>query len=89
MLSKYETVMLYVMAVVDCIERFFVRCFPTACIMFIVLYAYGIVGSMEQDRSVDFQSIIAVAVVLTVLGLIYNLLILKNHIRNTNSRKRR
>jgi hypothetical protein len=43
---------------------------------------------MEQGRGVDFQSIITVAVVLTVLALIYNVLILKNYIRNGKRRRK-
>jgi hypothetical protein len=57
--------------------------------MFVILYVYGVVGSMEQGRGVDFQSIITVAVVLTVLALIYNVLILKNYIRNGKRRRKK
>lgn len=89
-LSKYETFMLYVIGFLDYVENAFVKYFRSGSIAFILLYAYGLAGGLEQGniRLTDIIPLIApVFGVLVFLSLIYKILVYKNRIRSSKRKK--
>lgn len=82
-LTKYETVMLYIIAVLEKLKAIFLKVYPTAAVIFSIIYAYGLIGGLDRNRvtTADFYNAVYIAVGLTILTLIYLVLSLREKIR--------
>ena len=89
-LNRYENFMLYVLGVIEFVERHFIKLFPSACFMFLFVYVYGLIGGLDNGNltASDIPSILTVFCVIGVLTLLYKLQVYKSRIRNSKRRKR-
>ena len=82
-LTRFESAMLWVIAIADKIERAFLKVYPTTAILFSIVYAYGLIGGLDRNRisTADFYNAIYVAIGLTILTLLYLVLSLRKKLR--------
>lgn len=82
-LSKFETIMLWIIAVTEKVKAAFLKVYPTTAILFSIVYAYGLIGGLDRNRisTTDFYNAIYVAIGLTILTLLYLVLSLRQKLR--------
>ena len=83
-LTKYETIMLYVMAITDLLKRAFLKAYPIIAIGYSTIYTFGFIGYTQRHiviKMSDYQNAVVTAVVLTILTLFYLVLTLREKLR--------
>lgn len=88
-LTKFEKIMLWVMAIAEKIKEYFLRSYPAIALIFSFVYVYGLFEKMSRHKDVasDFQITLIFAIALTVLTLIYIILLLREKLREARLKR--
>lgn len=90
MLTRYETIMLYIMAGIDWLRRQFLRAFPYAAILFAGLFFFGTMRSLDMGRLTpkDLPALYATMAVFTIAVLFYLVLYFADKLREAKEGRR-
>ena len=82
-LTKFEKVMLWAIAILERIKDWFLKLYPVLAVFFATVYTIGIIGKHSRNLTTadDFTITIIVAVVLTIVSLLYVILFLREQLR--------
>ena len=82
-LTKFEKVMLWAIAILERIKDWFLKLYPVLAVFFATVYTIGIIGKHSRNLATadDFTITIIVAVVLTIVSLLYVILFLREKLR--------
>lgn len=82
-LTLCETIMLWVIVIIEKLKEWFLRFYPKIALTFSTLYAYGIIGGLDRNKmsTSDFYTTIYIAVGLTILTLIYFIVLLLSKLK--------
>ena len=82
-LTKFEKVMLWAIAILERIKDWFLKLYPVLAVFFATVYTIGIIGKHSRNLTTadDFTITIIVAVVLTIVSLLYVILFLREKLR--------
>lgn len=89
-LTKFEKVMLWVIAIIERIKKLFLRFYPILAVGFASVYTIGIVGKHSRNLTTadDITITIIVAIVLTIVSLLYVILFLREQLREERLNRR-
>lgn len=82
-LTKFEKVMLWVIAIAERLKDLFLKFYPILAVGFASVYTIGIVGKHSRNLTTadDFTITVIVATVLTIISLIYVISFLREKLR--------
>lgn len=82
-LTKFEKIMLWVIAIIERIKDLFLKVYPIIAVGFALIYTIGIVGKHSRNLTTadDFTITIIVAAILTIVSLLYVILFLREKLR--------
>lgn len=82
-LTKFEKIMLWVIAIIEWIKDMFLKVYPIIAVGFALIYTIGIVGKHSRNLTTadDFTITIIVAIILTIVSLLYVILFLREKLR--------
>ena len=82
-LTKFEKIMLWVIAIIEWIKDLFLKVYPIIAVGFALIYTIGIVGKHSRNLTTadDFTITIIVAAILTIASLLYVILFLREQLR--------
>lgn len=82
-LTKFEKVMLWAIAIMERIKDWFLKFYPILAVGFASVYTIGIVGKHSRNLTTadDFTITIIVAIILTIVSLLYVILFLREKLR--------
>lgn len=81
-LTRYEMIMLWVMAIVDLLKRIYLKIYPVLAIGFATIYTYGFISysQFHYIKSSDYVKAVITATCLTILTLVYLVLLFKDQL---------
>ena len=82
-LTKFEKIMLWVIAIIERIKDLFLKVYPIIAVGFALIYTIGIVGKHSRNLTTadDFTITIIVVIILTIVSLLYVILFLREKLR--------
>lgn len=88
-LTRYEKIMLYVIALTEKLKDWYLRFYPTLAIGFAILYTIGIVGKHSRNLTTmdDLSVTVIIATIITILTLFYVILFLREKLRETRLKR--
>lgn len=88
-LTKYEKIMLWVIAIVERIKDGFLRFYPTLAIGFSILYTIGFAAKHSRNLTTmdDLSITVVIAIIITILTLVYIILFLREKLREARLKR--
>ena len=82
-LTKFEKVMLWVIAIAERLKDLFLKVYPISAVGFASVYTIGFVRKHSLNRTTadDITITIIVAIALTIISLLYVILFLREQLR--------
>lgn len=82
-LTKFEKIMLWVIAIIERIKDLFLKIYPIIAGCFALVYTLGFVRKHSLNRTTadDYRITIIIAIALTIISLLYVILFLREQLR--------
>lgn len=82
-LTKFEKIMLWVIAIIERIKDLFLKVYPIIAVGFALIYTIGIVGKHSRNLTTadDYRITVIIAIALTIISLLYVILFLREQLR--------
>lgn len=82
-LTKFEKIMLWVIAIIERIKDLFLKVYPILAVGFASVYTIGFVRKHSLNRTTadDYRITVIIAIVLTIISLLYVILFLREQLR--------